>query len=369
MNVRKSDGGGEKTKKQKKVSNIIYMVKKDFPYTLRRDDVFGNQIRFIGLDRINDDEETEIEIIETSQDGEELRVEEKNIRKLIKTFRNENQNKSKFNNLIILTRKREGISDEDSESKIEIQKVAVKSADTEADKTGMEIAEDHLSQYLDAGFPIIYIDTFEEEKADELIGRVSVGRDIYEWSEAERLFQRDSKGNIISHLDRRFSLQEVLQYFIDDYRRTRSDDDTEIKCDLSLSILVLKDTKDHLNNFEVASQLKYIAQLISNGKIEDCNIIIISSVWNIPSTLEHYLTMMKIKLTKDDIAKLIVRFCKNHGVAIPSEMLIKKFVNAFNGLSEFNIINILSLAFSIDGDLNPTDLDLRTGVHKRLSKV
>ena len=230
----------------------------------------------------------------------------------------------------------------------------------------MEIAEDHLSQYLDAGFPIIYIDTFEEEKADELIGRVSVGRDIYEWSEAERLFQRDSKGNIISHLDRRFSLQEVLQYFIDDYRRTRSDDDTEIKCDLSLSILVLKDTKDHLNNFEVASQLKYIAQLIYNGKIEDCNIIIISSVWNIPSTLEHYLTMVKIKLTKDDIAKLIVRFCKNHGVAIPSEMLIKKFVNAFNGLSEFNIINILSLAFSIDGDLNPTDLDLIVQTKKQI---
>ena len=75
---------------------------------------------------------------------------------------------------------------------------------------------------------------------------------------------------------------------------------------------------------------------------------------------------MKIKLTKDDISKLIVSFCKNHGVSVPSDMLIKKFVNAFNGLSEFNIINILSLAFSIDGDLNPTDLDLIVQTKKQI---
>ena len=364
--AQKLETGGEKTKKQKKSSNIVYMIEKDSPYTLRKEDVFNNSLRFIGLNRINFDEETQIEILETSEDGEDRRVEDKSIKKLIKDFRNANQNKAKFNNLVILTRKRDGIGDDDFIDYLyPVAKVAVKSADSEANKSGMEIAEDHLSQYLDAGFPLIYIDTFEEEKADEFIVHAAVGRDIYEWSEAERLFQRDSKGNIISHFDRRFSLQEVLQHFIDDYRRTRGID-SDAKCDLSSSILVLKDTNDHLNNFEVTSQLKYLAQLIYNGQIEDCNIVIISSVWNIPSTLEHYLTMMKIKLTKDDIANLIINFCKNHGVSVPSDMLIKKFVTAFNGLSEFNIINILSLAFSIDGDLNPTDLDLVVETKKQI---
>ena len=39
----------------------------------------------------------------------------------------------------------------------------------------------NLARYIDAGFPIIYINTFEEEKVDELAASVGSGREIYEW--------------------------------------------------------------------------------------------------------------------------------------------------------------------------------------------
>ena len=39
-----------------------------------------------------------------------------------------------------------------------------------------------LVRYMDAGFPIIYINTFEEDKVDEIIRGIGAGRDIYEWN-------------------------------------------------------------------------------------------------------------------------------------------------------------------------------------------
>ena len=40
-----------------------------------------------------------------------------------------------------------------------------------------------LVRYIDAGFPIIYINTFEEDKVDSLIPEISSGKEVYEWNE------------------------------------------------------------------------------------------------------------------------------------------------------------------------------------------
>ena len=39
-----------------------------------------------------------------------------------------------------------------------------------------------IIHYIDAGFPLIYVNTFEEEKTDRLIDSVAAGRKIFEWS-------------------------------------------------------------------------------------------------------------------------------------------------------------------------------------------
>ena len=41
-----------------------------------------------------------------------------------------------------------------------------------------------LVRYIDAGFPIIYINTFEEDKVDSLIPEISSGKEVYEWRPA-----------------------------------------------------------------------------------------------------------------------------------------------------------------------------------------
>ena len=67
-------------------------------------------------------------------------------------------------------------------------------------------AKDKLQLYLDAGFPLIYINSFEEEKVDDIIKKSVGGRRILEWDEMHRY--RDLKtGEIINS---EYTIREVL---------------------------------------------------------------------------------------------------------------------------------------------------------------
>ena len=361
----------EKSKRQKKSATTIYLVKKRNPYLLNKEDVFNTNFSFIGLNRMSSENKVaEIKILDASSDRKAsiLDKDKDNIldEEEIKSLLNEPQNKNKFNNLEIITCKINYFTKKKEPApSIIIPKTKIKSSNTDVNKTGIEIAEDKLIQYLDAGFPLIYIDNLEEDKADEIIRKAAVNRSILEWNEVEGLVTYDKNGELSSNFDRQWSLKNTLKFFIDDFRYLR-DSNEQTHFELKSSVLVLKDMDDQLNDFEVISQLKYLSRMIYNGQIEDCNIIIVSSNWNIPPALEHYVTVIKIDLTEKEIYNLVVDFCKNQGAKVPSEILIKKFVEAFKGLSEFTIISILSLAFSRDGELNSTDMDLIFEIKKQM---
>ena len=46
----------------------------------------------------------------------------------------------------------------------------------------MKHIKEQFIRYMDAGFPIIYLNTYEEDKADALIRSVAGGRKIEEWN-------------------------------------------------------------------------------------------------------------------------------------------------------------------------------------------
>lgn len=63
--------------------------------------------------------------------------------------------------------------------------------------------EEKMSSYMDAGFPILYINTFEETKAVKSILDVAGGRDVLEWNYADGLTMykkgiatEEEKGNL-----------------------------------------------------------------------------------------------------------------------------------------------------------------------------
>lgn len=200
---------------------------------------------------------------------------------------------------------------------------------------------DKLIRYIDAGFPILYINSFEESQIDKCILDSAAGRRLLEWNGAKGFV--DFRTKVSQNLP-----DDTLSRMLSILLKTD---------ELNQSILILKDVHTLLlEDREVLALLKKIAQDISNGKL-DCSVIIEDSVLAIPKELEPYITILETDyLCTADIREIICEFIKENDVDMIQEELLDKMAIAFKGLSRFEIENILALAYSDDGELTKDDL-------------
>lgn len=205
-----------------------------------------------------------------------------------------------------------------------------------------------LTRYLDAGFPIIYINAFEESKIEETIKSIADRRTIATWSMAAGYGEFSTKSN-----------EWVTPPTKDESTRLETVLNTKLvfESELHRTILVVKDAHIVLEDERIRMLLKEIAIKISVGL--DCSIILISSVLKIPVELEKYITILNADyLCFDDICGLVKTFVEENGLAELQPRLLEEMATAFKGLSEFEINNILALAVADDGELNRKDLSL-----------
>lgn len=227
---------------------------------------------------------------------------------------------------------------------------------------------------MDANFPLLYLNTFEEDKADKIICSVLGERKFFEWN-AEGFFEREKTGKQTGYWREGWSLYDTLNFFIrDDMFQISSkaiEDGQNVNFALKKSVLVIKDAHHLLNDPKIIAQLKYLSQRIYQGTLVDCNIVIISPVLIIPKELEKYLTIMALDcLTEKEIGELLGNICKNNGLD-PEKIkpnLRKRLISELKGLSEFDITNILSLAISVDKELNAGDFALIRDHKKQIIK-
>lgn len=199
-----------------------------------------------------------------------------------------------------------------------------------------------LIRYIDAGFPILYINSYEENKVDSIIKNSAAGRKILEWN------------GVTGFTD--FETQSEIQMMDSTLKGTlRILSQTG---ELEGTILVLKDVHSLIEDPEVIALLKSLASKISEGRIES-NIIIEASVRKVPKELEPYITLLEMDyLTTSDIEKIIIDFIQANEVGMVRDELLEEMSIAFKGLSQFEIENILALAYADDGDLTKQDLSL-----------
>lgn len=199
-----------------------------------------------------------------------------------------------------------------------------------------------LVRYIDAGFPILYINSHEENKVDSIIKNSVAGRKILEWNGINGFTDFGTKKSL-QMMDR--TLSGTLRFLIQ-------------TSELEGTILVLKDVQRLMEEPEVIALLKYLAGKISDGTIE-ANIIIEASVQKIPKELEPYVTLLEMDyLTTSDIKKIIGDFITENGVDMVRNELLEEMSIAFKGLSQFEVENILALAYADDGELSKQDLSL-----------
>lgn len=196
-----------------------------------------------------------------------------------------------------------------------------------------------LEHYIDAGFPIIYLNTFEEEKVDAIIQKIAFNKEVYEWNEINGYIDFETKTPIFEDC----SLETML-------------DQLKSRDLLDRKIILLKDVPAYLENPKIVSKLKGIAQIINQGA--DATVIIISNTLVIPKELEKYITILELDyLNNDEIKQIILDFAKEY-IGIIDDTLVDELAIAFKGLTEFEINNLLALSYADDGALTKKDLCL-----------
>ena len=203
--------------------------------------------------------------------------------------------------------------------------------------------EQRISNYMDAAFPVIYIHTFEEEKAKEAIQHASESVSsisMLEWDGTDRIC--DPRTGEVKYDVSTYSLADIL------------DDRMEYP---ARQILILRNLDTFLDEPSVMARLKKFAEHIHSGRL-DATIFLLSPTLNIPKNFEKYITVVEMDyLQVEEIRAIIHDFTETQEIQI-SESLEKELATAFKGLSEFEIQNILQLAYSESGELTKAQVSL-----------
>ncbi len=201
----------------------------------------------------------------------------------------------------------------------------------------------NLLQYIDAGYPILYIDAYEEIKTDEIISSLNTGKKIIEWNAADGLVDFKNKTNLLPD---KTELNETLSYL---------NEGTE----LNDHILVLKDAHRELDgdNIETVALLKRICQRIITGQIET-TIIIVSPVVVIPKEIEKFVTVFEMDaMTQDDIKAHVKEYLEAYELQA-EDSLLDEIAVAFKGLTTYEIDTLINLSLAETGDITHKDLNL-----------
>lgn len=203
-----------------------------------------------------------------------------------------------------------------------------------------------LWNYVDAGFPILYICTFEETKADRYIEYVAGKREVVEWNGVNGYVNFKTKIPYFNN----YSLENTLSLFV----KNRNE--------LKRKLLVIKDADELLNadgqqrSSKVIPLLKELARKIREGL--DATIIIVSPTLYIPRDLEKMTTVLELELpNENEILEIVNRFVAENEIEANTKLLSEISI-AFKGLTEYEIEDLLRLAVSQDGELTQKALQI-----------
>lgn len=194
-----------------------------------------------------------------------------------------------------------------------------------------------LASYIDALHPIIYINHFDFRLIDDAIAQVRGTAKCVEYNNALGLVDFKTKSPM-----QECDLEQFLKFTMDD----GFEHDT---------FLILKDIHGELNNPKIIALMKKIAENNLYNDNFNTTIFIISEITVIPRELENYITVFDIPLpTVKEIHTIICKFIKDMEI-VAEEDTINDIALSFKGLNEFQIKQILNLAYQDGGCIDKDD--------------
>ena len=197
--------------------------------------------------------------------------------------------------------------------------------------------EDILASYVDALRPIIYINHFDDVVIDEVLKSIGPDVKIQEYNNAFGALNFYNKSPM-----KECTLEDFLKLSIDD----GFDNDT---------FIVLKDIYHEIESPKIIALLKRIAENNHNKNDYHCTIFIVSSKTVIPLELENYITVFDIPLPgAEEIMEVIDAFTLDLEIEVPQDTK-NEIALSFKGLNEFQIKQILNLAYQDGGIIDDED--------------
>ncbi|MBM6772249.1 AAA family ATPase [Ligilactobacillus agilis] len=200
--------------------------------------------------------------------------------------------------------------------------------------------EDSLASYVEAFYPIIYINHFDFRVIDELIKNVAEHRKIVEYN------------NGLGFVD--FKTKAPMQVcdlykFLYTVKDNGYDNET---------FILLKDVHDQLDKPEIVALLKYIAERNLYNEDYSATIFIASSKLRIPAELEELITVIDMPLPSvSEIKNIMTDFIEDLKIEVPNDV-VNEIALSLKGLNKFQVQQILNLAYQDGGLLDSEDKSL-----------
>ena len=198
-----------------------------------------------------------------------------------------------------------------------------------------------LASYVDALRPIIYINHFDFVMIDEIIKELA-------GSQTKCLEFNNALG-LINFENKHPMLECTLEQFL---TLTGEDGFTHE------TFLVLKDVHHELNEPKIIALLKRISEFNLYKESYYCTVFIVSEVLTIPKELENYITIFDFPLPdNEEILKTINNFSTRIKTDIKQDV-VNELAVSFKGLNEFQINQILAMAYQEGGNIDGEDKQL-----------
>lgn len=194
-----------------------------------------------------------------------------------------------------------------------------------------------LASYIDALHPIIYINHFDFQVIDEAIANVGQNVKCIEFNNALGILDFKTKSPM-----HECDLEQFLKLTMNDGFEQET-------------YLILKDVHNELKSPKIISLLKRIAEYNLYNDNYNATIFILSEITVIPRELENYITIFDIPLpTTKEILAIIENFISDMEISVEQDV-IDEIALSFKGLNEFQIKQILNLAYQDGGCIDRED--------------
>jgi ATPases of the AAA+ class len=215
----------------------------------------------------------------------------------------------------------------------------------------MQTLTDTIRAYVESHYPAIYLATHEEKETDGLISTLSEGRKIVEWNMAQGLVNFKIKQPLSEWCDLAAALDNLLAWDFAEAEHT----------------IVIRDAHLGLKDQPVAiTRLKALISKILADSDTTATIFLVSSQPYIPRELEKFITLFDMPLPDEAaIRALILQYTEAYDQTI-TDADVTKLAMAFQGLTRYEIGQLINRGYQRDGNIGIEDLDL---VHSEKAQI